>query len=126
MKRGAVHVIGAGLAGLAASVRLGQVGHKVILYEAAGQAGGRCRSYFDETLGCRIDNGNHLLVSGNAAAMAYVAEIGAAATFEAKDRAEFAFFDCGNGERWSVQPTEGRVPWWLFLDHRRVAGTSLF
>jgi squalene-associated FAD-dependent desaturase len=124
MRRGTVHVIGAGLAGLAAAVRLGQAGHKVILYEAAGQAGGRCRSYFDETLGCRIDNGNHLLVSGNAAAMAYVAEIGAAATFETKDRAEFAFFDCGNGERWSVRPTEGRVPWWLFLDHRRVAGTG--
>ena len=125
MKPGTVHVIGAGLAGLAAAVRLGQAGRKVIVYEAAGQAGGRCRSYFDETLGCRIDNGNHLLVSGNTAAMAYVAEIGAAATFETTDRAEFAFFDLAKSERWSVQPTEGRVPWWLFLEHRRVAGTRL-
>jgi len=126
MKSGTVHVIGAGLAGLAAAVRLGQTGRSVIVYEAAGQAGGRCRSYFDETLGCRIDNGNHLLVSGNTAAMAYVAEIGAAATFETSDRAEYAFFDIEKDDRWSVRPTEGRVPWWLFLAHRRVAGTEFF
>jgi squalene-associated FAD-dependent desaturase len=126
MKSGTVHVIGAGLAGLAAAVRLGQTGRKVVVYEAAGQAGGRCRSYFDETLGCRIDNGNHLLVSGNAAAMAYVAEIGAAATFETIDRAQYDFLDLARGERWSVRPTEGRVPWWLFLAHRRVGGTGLF
>jgi squalene-associated FAD-dependent desaturase len=126
MKAGTVHVIGAGLAGLAAAVRLGQGGRKVVVYEAAGQAGGRCRSYFDETLGCRIDNGNHLLVSGNTAAMAYVAETGAAATFEAADRAEYDFLDLEKDERWSVRPTEGRVPWWLFLAHRRVAGTGLF
>jgi len=124
MRTGTVHVIGAGLAGLAAAVRLGQIGRKVIVYEAAGQAGGRCRSYFDETLGCRVDNGNHLMISGNTAAMAYVAEIGAAATFETNDSAEYAFFDIEKVERWSVRPTEGRVPWWLFLEGRRVAGTS--
>lgn len=126
MKSGSVHVVGAGLAGLAAAVRLGQAGRRVIVHEAAGQAGGRCRSYFDETLGCRIDNGNHLLVSGNTAAMAYVAEIGAAATFETTDRADYAFFDIEKVERWSVRPTEGRVPWWLFLEGRRVAGTGFF
>ncbi len=71
---------------------------KVALYEAAGQAGGRCRSYFDETLGCRLDNGNHLLVSGNTAAMAYIAETNAAATFKTADMRRFPFLDiksCG-------------------------------
>src|SRR5206468_1734516 len=82
-----VHVIGAGLAGLAAAVRLAKAGAHVRLYEAAQSAGGRCRSYIDAELGCRVDNGNHLLVSGNAAAMGYVAEIGAAATFIARDMA---------------------------------------
>jgi squalene-associated FAD-dependent desaturase len=121
--RGTVHVIGAGLAGLAASVRLAQNGHRVALYDAAGQAGGRCRSYFDETLGCRLDNGNHLLVSGNTAAMAYIAETNAAATFETADIAAFPFLDMKTRESWSVRPTEGRVPWWLFVAGRRVAGT---
>jgi squalene-associated FAD-dependent desaturase len=121
--RGTVHVIGAGLAGLAASVRLAQNGDKVALYDAAGQAGGRCRSYFDETLGCRLDNGNHLLVSGNTAAMAYIAETSAAATFETADIAAFPFLDMKTRESWSVRPTEGRVPWWLFVAGRRVAGT---
>ena len=124
MKGGTVHVIGAGMAGLAASVRLAQTGRPVALYDAAGQAGGRCRSYFDETLGCRLDNGNHLLVSGNTAAMAYVAETNAAATFVTADIAAFPFLDLKSQERWSVRPTEGRVPWWLFVAGRRVAGTG--
>jgi squalene-associated FAD-dependent desaturase len=121
---GTVHVIGAGMAGLAAAVRLGQSGRKVALHEAAGQAGGRCRSYFDETLGCRLDNGNHLLVSGNSAAMAYIAATNAAATFVTADIAAFPFLDLKRQERWSVRPTEGRVPWWLFVAGRRVAGTG--
>jgi squalene-associated FAD-dependent desaturase len=111
------------MAGLAASVRLAQAGRKVALYDAAGQAGGRCRSYYDETLGCRLDNGNHLLVSGNTAAMAYIAATNAAATFETADIATFPFVDLKTHERWSVRPTEGRVPWWLFVADRRVAGT---
>lgn len=121
-----VHVVGAGLAGLAAAERLSRAGRHVVLYEAAQQAGGRCRSYFDDTLGCRIDNGNHLLVSGNAAAMAYVSEIGAEATFTGLDHAEFPFVDLNSGERWSVRPTEGLLPWWLFVRGRRVAATGPF
>jgi len=66
-----VHVVGAGLAGLAASLRLAEAGVAVVLHEAARQAGGRCRPYDDATLGCRIDNGNHLLIAGNRAAMAW-------------------------------------------------------
>ena len=72
-----VHVIGAGVAGLAAAVKLAQRGVTVELSEAAAQAGGRCRSYFDPQLGQVIDNGNHLVLSGNTAIMAYLDAIGA-------------------------------------------------
>ena len=72
-----VHIIGAGLAGLATAVRLCAQGVRAIVYEATNQAGGRCRSYHDPVLGMTIDNGNHLLLSGNRAALGYLDTIGA-------------------------------------------------
>jgi len=72
-----VHIIGAGLAGLAAAVRLSRSGVAVVLHEAANQAGGRCRSYDDPALGMAIDNGNHLVLSGNRATIEFVTGIGA-------------------------------------------------
>ncbi len=68
MNKLSVHVVGAGLAGLAAAVRLAGGPREIVLHEAARQAGGRCRSFYDPALGLMIDNGNHLLLSGNHAA----------------------------------------------------------
>jgi protoporphyrinogen oxidase len=71
-----VHVIGAGISGLSAAVRLANAGYKVHVHEATQQAGGRCRSYFDAATNLTIDNGNHLLLSGNRHALAYARSIG--------------------------------------------------
>ncbi|HEY5208891.1 MAG TPA: hydroxysqualene dehydroxylase HpnE [Stellaceae bacterium] len=120
-----VHVIGAGLAGLAAALRLSEAGVAVVLHEAAPQAGGRCRSYFDTNLGCRIDNGNHLLVAGNRAAMAYLDAIGARGTLTGPAEARYDFLDVATGERWAFRPNRGRMPWWLFQRSRRVPGVKL-
>ncbi len=38
--------------------------------------GGRCRSFFDPGLGMTIDNGNHVILSGNHAALTYLRTIG--------------------------------------------------
>ncbi len=117
-----VHVIGAGLAGLSAAVRLAGQGRRVHLYEVAGQAGGRCRSYEDRVLGCRIDNGNHLILSGNRSTLAYTSLIGAQDPFAIAGEAAFPFIDLATGERWCVRPNRGRVPWWVFSPSRRIPG----
>ncbi len=119
------HIIGAGLAGLAAAVRLCKDGFEVALYESAGQAGGRCRSFYDKTLDHLIDNGNHLLLSGNKSALTYVEEIGAEDPFDVSEQAIFPFYDMATGERWSVKFNEGPVPLWAFSSATRIPNTSL-
>ena len=125
MTPGQIHVIGAGLAGLSAAVRLASRGLSVAIYEAANQAGGRCRSYFDSTLGTEIDNGNHLLLSGNAAALSYLDLIGARAELSSPPSARFPFVDLATGERWTVRANDGIVPWWILDPARRVPGARL-
>ena len=120
---GQVHVIGAGLAGLAAAVMLAGEGRRVRLYEASAHAGGRCRSFLDAELGCRIDNGNHLLLAGNRRALDYLDRIGARDTIEGPQHAVFAFIDAASGHRWTIRPNRGAVPWWIFRRARRVPGT---
>jgi len=120
---GCVHVVGAGLAGLAAAIALAETGRCVILYEAAPHAGGRCRSYFDAELGCRIDNGNHLLLSGNQAALDYLDRIGAHGSLEGPAEAVFPFVDAATGERWTVRPNSGALPWWVLSAKSRVPHT---
>jgi len=119
-----VHVIGAGLAGLSAALVLADAGRPVTLHEAGPQAGGRCRSYFDRELGCVVDNGNHLLLSGNRAVFAYIDRIGARDTLGGPGEAFFPFLDPRSGERWTVRPSAGRLPWWIFSPTRRVPGTQ--
>ena len=117
------HVIGAGLAGLAAAIRLSEAGEAVVVHEAAGQAGGRCRSYHDPALDMEIDNGNHLLLSGNHAALGYLRTIGAADRLVGPAHADFPFADLASGERWTLRISDGRLPWWVFDSERRVPGT---
>ncbi len=118
------HIIGAGLAGLSAALRLTQAGFRARLHEAGAQAGGRCRSYVDEVLGCRIDNGNHLLMSGNAAALDYLKLIGAEGSLTGPASARFPFIDLATGTRWLVRPNDGPLPGWLLDRGRRAAGTT--
>jgi hydroxysqualene dehydroxylase len=120
-----VHVVGAGIAGLSAAVRLVEAGLKVVVHEAASFAGGRCRSYLDPTLGVVIDNGNHLLLSGNHAALDYLGRIGARGTLHDPGAAVFDFVDFASGERWRLDLSEGRIPWWLFDKKRRAPGAAL-
>jgi len=94
---GTTHIIGAGLAGLSAAVRLTSQRRKVVVHEATAFAGGRCRSYHDASVGMTIDNGNHLLLSGNHAALGYLRSIGAEHRLIGPSNAEFSFADLANG-----------------------------
>jgi squalene-associated FAD-dependent desaturase len=120
---GTIHVVGAGIAGLSAAVRLVQAGRHVVLHEATKTAGGRCRSYHDTTLGLDIDNGNHLLLSGNRAALDYARLIGGTAALDGPAEARFDFADLKTGERWTLHPNAGRLPWWVLVPSRRVPRT---
>ena len=120
-----VHVVGAGLAGLSAALDLVAAGVGVTVHEAGPAAGGRCRSYFDRVLGCRIDNGNHLLLSGNRAAWAFLDRVGARGTMGGPAEPVFPFMDLATSERWTVRPNRGRLPWWVLSRGRRVPGARL-
>ncbi|MDQ6987150.1 MAG: FAD-dependent oxidoreductase [Mariprofundaceae bacterium] len=56
-----VGIIGGGLCGLSAAIRLAQRDIQVDLFEAAPAPGGRTRSFFEHKTGQWIDNGPHLL-----------------------------------------------------------------
>ena len=59
----------------------------MVLKSLRAVAGGRCRSYVDPQLGVTIDNGNHLVLSGNHAIMAYLDRIGARERLAGPDEA---------------------------------------
>lgn len=119
------HIIGAGLSGLSAAVRLANAGYEIHVHEATQNTGGRCRSYFDAATNLTIDNGNHLMLSGNTHARAYARLIGSEAGLVGPERARFPFADVANGERWTLDLGDGRFPSWLFDAERRVPDTGV-
>ena len=120
-----IHIIGAGLAGLAAAERLSRSHRAVTIHEATAQAGGRCRSYYDQATGMVIDNGTHLLLSGNRAALAFTEAIGSRSGLRGPDEAQFAFIDIASGEQWTLRFGDSRFPWWVFDKDRRVPQTGV-
>jgi squalene-associated FAD-dependent desaturase len=119
-----IHIVGAGVAGLAAATRLSATGVNVTLHEAANQAGGRCRSYHDPAIDMVIDNGNHLVLSGNKSVLAYLDDIGAKDRLIGPQHAVFPFVDLATNERWTLRPNDGWLPWWIFDSRRRVPNTG--
>src|SRR5258708_38279689 len=111
MPRPVLHIVGAGLAGLAAAVRLADGGAEIVLHEATDHAGGRCRSYYEPALDQVIDNGNHLLLSANHAALAFLRPIGADDALPGPAHASFDFADLADRSRWRNEINEGRLPW---------------
>jgi squalene-associated FAD-dependent desaturase len=122
---GTIHIVGAGLAGLAAAERVSRSHRAVAIHEATAQAGGRCRSYHDQTTGMVIDNGTHLLLSGNRAALSFTEAIGSRSGLRGPSEAQFPFIDIASGEQWTLRFGDSRFPWWVFDKERRVPQTGI-
>ena len=119
-----VHIVGAGLAGLAAAIRLARSKATVFLHEATAYPGGRCRSYFDRAIGMTIDNGNHLVRSGNHAVVDFTRTVGSVSGLVGPQAAEFAFVDLAANKRWTLRINDG-LPWWILDAGRRVPDSRL-
>lgn len=69
-----VHILGAGLAGMAAAANLKSKGFdgKINLYEASNHIGGRCYSFISPYLNVKIDNGTHMMLKANYNLLAFL------------------------------------------------------
>lgn len=124
MSLGTVHIVGAGLAGLSAALTARDAGWRVFLYEAAPQAGGRCRSYEDKALGALIDNGNHMIFSANRAALDFLDRIGGRGEMIEATEPRFPYLDLESGREFVLRPNLGGFPWWIFGPNRRLPGSG--
>jgi len=94
-------IAGAGLSGLSCALALADAGHEVELHEAAPQAGGRCRSWFDARMEAVIDNGTHLIAGGNHQVWSYLRRIGSEQSLEPLPAA-LPMMDLQTGRRWTA------------------------
>jgi squalene-associated FAD-dependent desaturase len=76
-----IAVVGAGWAGLAAAVRLKDLGATVTVFEAAPVPGGRARGVDDVNMG-RIDNGQHLMLGAYTESLKLIERLQPSPSFE--------------------------------------------
>jgi hydroxysqualene dehydroxylase len=86
-------VIGSGMAGLAAAIRLQEQRHDVVLLERRGVLGGRATSARDATTGDVVDNGMHVLLGAYDATFDLVRRAGAADLLLRQDALSIDYVD---------------------------------
>lgn len=69
-------IVGAGWAGLAAALRLRELGWETTVFEAGREPGGRARSVDSAGLDMRIDNGQHILLGAYTETLGLMRELG--------------------------------------------------
>ncbi len=122
MRRPTVHVIGAGLSGLAAAHHLLALGRCEIVVHERGQApGGRRRAFFDAADGEAVDSVNAVVWPHWRALRALIASVGAEAHWRPGEPS-IAFIDLMTNARWTLKP--GRWPWTALLGGRRAPGVT--
>ncbi len=71
-----ISIIGGGWAGLAAAVAACDAGHRVNLYEASSNLGGRARSLAQTVNDLPLDNGQHILIGAYSATLGLMQRVG--------------------------------------------------
>ena len=92
-----VAVVGGGLAGLSAAVRLTAAGVPCTLFEKRPYLGGRVSSFPDPQTGWVLDNGPHLLVGAYQATRRFLQKIGSADKIHFQDNLQVLYFDVKRG-----------------------------
>lgn len=92
-----VVVIGGGLSGLSASVKLANAGASVFLFEQNPNLGGRTYSFIDRTTGDVVDNGQHLLISAYKNTIEYLKLIGTYSYLNRQKNLKLNFYHPENG-----------------------------
>lgn len=112
-------ILGAGVAGLTAAVRLADAGLRPLVLEAAKTAGGRARSHFDLTCQEELDCGPHLLMGAYTHTLQLLTRLGTRHYLLEEQTPHFTFWDRTQGWHHLTCPN-WPAPWHL------VAGLARF
>jgi len=114
------HIVGAGIAGLSAALAVTADGGEAVVYEAAPQPGGRCRT-LRPTDGFTHDNGTHVLFTANTHALDLLKAVGARDRWFEPEPEGLPLYHGRTGEMHRI----GLSPWSWFSPSRRPRGLTL-
>jgi squalene-associated FAD-dependent desaturase len=105
-------IVGAGVAGLTAAVRLADAGRRVVVFEERPRLGGRAATFTDAVTGERVDNGQHVLFGCYRETYALLQRIGTAHLAPLQRGLTLAMIDAA-GHRYDLRCPPIRAPWHL-------------
>ncbi|HSQ76694.1 MAG TPA: hydroxysqualene dehydroxylase HpnE [Bacteroidota bacterium] len=97
LNRDPIVIVGGGLSGLAAALRLSSSHIPVLLLEQRPVLGGRASSFTDTSTGDVVDNGQHLLIAGYTRTLAFAEAVGSRHLLRVQEHPLLSFYRPGKG-----------------------------